>query len=403
MPSPPLLGRLPSGVWTALCWCAAALFALLLFATTTYRMAPLHPHPGVRQPVLLGLVLEVGLAVVLALAIGWARRRPLLVFGVLLAESVVMLALGVKTWPLFLAMDGLVCYIAVVRPRRIAVAAAITELAVWSGEWLAVSHGQDVFSDFLSTLLAVAASVVIPWTIGNSIRQQRLYSQALRAQAATQAVTAERLRIARELHDMVAHSVGVIAIQAGAARLVLDTQPAGARKALDAIEVTSRETLAGLRRMLVSLRRAEAGEAGEEGERTGTVNGSPAAGLEAVDQLAGRTADAGVRVEVRWLGQRRPIPPEIDLAAFRIIQEAVTNAVRHSGTDRCRVSVEYGDEELAIEIVDDGRGGSRGDVTTGGTGFGIPGMRERVALLNGRFSAGPGPEGGFRVSARLPA
>ncbi|WP_413752873.1 sensor histidine kinase [Streptomyces sp. R-74717] len=249
--------------------------------------------------------------------------------------------------------------------------------------------------DFLSTLLAVAASIVIPWTIGNSIRRQHLYSQALRAQAATQAVIAERLRIARELHDMVAHSIGVIAIQAGAASLVIDTQPAGARKALGAIETTSRETLAGLRRMLVSLRHAEV-------EEDQPAKAAAAAGLEAVDRLAETTAAAGVRVEVRRRGRWRPMPPEIDLAAFRIIQESVTNTVRHSGTDRCRVSVDYGAEELAIEIVDDGRGPLRGDMTAG-TGFGISGMRERVALLNGRFSAGPRPEGGFRVSARLPA
>ncbi|MEE1809661.1 sensor histidine kinase [Streptomyces sp. BE133] len=393
MPSPPLWGRLPSSGWTALCWFAAVLFALLLFASTTYRMPSLHP--ALHQSVFLGLVLQAGLAVVLALAIGWARRRPLLVFGVLLAETLVMPALDAKTWPLFLAMDCLVCYIAATHPRRTAVAAAVTELATWSGEWLAVNHRQEMVSDFLSTLLAVAASIVIPWTIGNSIRQQHLYSQALRAQAATQAVTAERLRIARELHDMVAHSIGVIAIQAGAASLVIDTQPAGARKALGAIETTSRETLAGLRRMLVSLRHAEV-------EEDHPAKAAAAEGLEAVDRLTETTAAAGVRVEVRWRGRRRPMPPETDLAAFRIIQESVTNTVRHSGTDRCRVFVDYGVEELAIEIVDDGRGPLRGDMTAG-TGFGISGMRERVALLNGRFSAGPRPEGGFRVSARLPA
>ncbi|WP_256725816.1 sensor histidine kinase [Streptomyces sp. IMTB 2501] len=338
--------------------------------------------------------MQAGLAVVLAMAIGWARRRPLAVFAILLAESAAVSTLGTRTWPIFLAMDGLICYVAATRPRRTSVTAAVVELAAWPCEWAAVNHGQEQLSDLLSTSLAVTASTVIAWAIGNSIRQQRLYGQALRAHAAARAVTAERLRIARELHDMVAHSVAIIAIQAGAASLVIDTQPAGARKALNAIEATSRETLAGLRRMLVSLRQAEAGE--------DAANADAAAGLEAVERLAEMTADAGVRVEVAWLGQRRPLPAEIDLAAFRIIQESVTNAVRHSGAGHCRVSVGFEDEELAIEVVDDGHGPAHGNATRG-TGFGISGMRERVALLNGRFSAGPGPEGGFRVAARLPA
>ncbi|MFJ8310053.1 MULTISPECIES: sensor histidine kinase [unclassified Streptomyces] len=368
------------------------MFALVLFASTTYRAAPLFWHA--RQPIFPGPVLRAALAVVLALVIGWARRRPLPVFGVVLAESVAALALGEKTWPFFLALGGLLCYVAATRPRRTAVVAAAVELAAWIGELGAADYGQEQFSDAVSTLLAVAAGVFIPWSIGNSIHRQRVYGQALRTQAAARAVQAERLRIARELHDMVAHSVGVIAIQAGAASLVIDTQPTGARKALGAIEATSRETLAGLRRMLVSLREAEA-----EGDPS---QAAAAVGLEAVDRLAEATADAGVRVEVRWLGQRRPLPPEIDLAAFRIIQESVTNTVRHSGTRSCRVSVEYRDEELAIEVLDDGRGAARAGAAAG-SGYGISGMRERVALLNGRFSAGTRPEGGFQVAARLPA
>jgi signal transduction histidine kinase len=233
----------------------------------------------------------------------------------------------------------------------------------------------------------IISATVIAWMAGNSIRQRREYAEALRAQAATQAVQAERLRIARELHDMVAHSIGVIAIQAGAASMVLETQPAGARKALSAIELASRETLAGLRRMLGALRQAE---------------DLPAQGLENIGWLAATTTDAGVRVEVLWRGRRRPLPPEIDLSAFRIIQESVTNVVRHANARRCQVSVDYREEELAIEVVDDGKGFAGGD-TTWGTGHGISGMRERVGLLNGQFSAGPRAEGGFRVEARLPA
>ncbi|HEY3479030.1 MAG TPA: ATP-binding protein, partial [Streptomyces sp.] len=114
-------------------------------------------------------------------------------------------------------------------------------------------------------------------------------------------------------------------------------------------------------------------------------------------RLVARTRDAGVVVDVRWRGERGPLPPDIDLSAFRVIQEAVTNVVRHAGTPHCRVSVDRGEEELFIEITDDGHGRA-----VPSPGYGISGMRERVGLLHGEFSAGPRPEGGFRVAARLP-
>jgi signal transduction histidine kinase len=170
----------------------------------------------------------------------------------------------------------------------------------------------------------------------------------------------------------------------GSVGRVIDTQPAEARNALHAIEDASRDTLAGLRRMLGALRRTD---------------GEPIAaplGLGDLDALIARSADAGVRVDLRWHGERRPLPPDIDLSAFRIIQEAVTNVGRHAGTDRCEVQVEQRDGELLIDVTDDGRGGPAG------TGYGISGMRERVALLHGDFTAGPRPGRGFRVGARIP-
>jgi signal transduction histidine kinase len=205
----------------------------------------------------------------------------------------------------------------------------------------------------------------------------------------------ERLRIARELHDMVAHSIGIIAIQAGVGRRVIETQPAEARNALTAIEATSRETLAGLRQMLGVLRRAEPGPG------RGPLESAP--GLADLGRLAATTRDAGVRVELRWLGPRRPLPADIDLSAFRIIQEAVTNVVRHAGTGHCRVTVDCREEELGIEVTDEGHGGAppaEGPGERGG--FGIDGMRERARLLGGELTAGPRAEGGFRVAARLP-
>ncbi|MFB7508982.1 sensor histidine kinase, partial [Streptomyces broussonetiae] len=231
-------------------------------------------------------------------------------------------------------------------------------------------------------------------TVALLMRERREHAVALRAQEVAEAVTAERLRIARELHDMVAHSVGIVTIQAGVGSRVIDTQPEEARAALRAIEATSRQSLTGLRRTLVALRQAEPDMTGAEWESL-----APTPGLADLERLAAATADAGVQVEVRVSGEQRPLPADLDLAAYRIVQEALTNVVRHAGTGHCRVAVGYGGEELTVEIVDDGRGTG---VPGPGHGFGIIGMRERVGLLRGRLSAGPRPEGGFRVVARLP-
>jgi signal transduction histidine kinase len=234
--------------------------------------------------------------------------------------------------------------------------------------------------------LLLTTTVVASWLIGNSLRERREHAAKLQSQATVQAVTAERLRIARELHDMVAHSIGIIAIQAGVGSRVIDTQPEEARNALTAIEATSRETLSGLRRTLVALRRAEP-----------ELEQSEAPGLADLDRLAEMTLDAGVKVELCWQGRRRPLPAEIELSAFRIVQEAVTNVVRHADTAHCRVSIDCQDDELLIEIIDQGRGG-----VAVGHGYGLVGMRERVSLLHGDLSVGPRREGGFRVAARLP-
>jgi signal transduction histidine kinase len=239
----------------------------------------------------------------------------------------------------------------------------------------------------LNTAAVLVLGLLLAWQVGRSIRQRRDHTEARRAQAAVQAVQAERLRIARELHDMVAHSIGVIAIQAGVGGRVIETQPVEARNALNAIEDTSRETLAGLRRMLGALRGAE--------PQAAPLGPSPS--LADLDGLVARSLDAGVRVRVRRLGRERPLPADIELSAFRIVQEAVTNVIRHAGTDECRVCLDYRDDELAIEVTDDGPGAA-----VPGAGFGIAGMRERAGLLRGGFSAGPLPEGGFRVAAELP-
>ncbi|MFF1379272.1 sensor histidine kinase [Streptomyces sp. NPDC058308] len=300
----------------------------------------------------------------------------------------------------YLAADFILVRIVATRPRRTAATAATGVVTVQLLMAAAFSHGNSMIVNVLIALPALVASCAV----GLLVRERREHAVALRAQEVTEAVTAERLRIARELHDMVAHSVGIIAIQAGAGSRVIRTQPAKAQEALQAIEATSRETLSGLRRTLVSLRRADRETAAP---RTSPL--PPAPGLADVERLATSTAAAGVHVDVRRTGEPRPLPPDIDLSAYRIVQEALTNVVRHARTGHCRVTIGHEHRELTVEVVDDGAGptGGAGSRPAGPGphhthGFGLVGMQERVALLNGRFSAGPRPDGGFRVSARMP-
>lgn len=400
-PSPVLLPRaaavpprpwwsVPPGTWAALAWGAGAVFSFLA------RMR----LPGEHQPAVLpGVLLYrwdglATLAVATAMTLAGCAllvRRPLPALGWLLAGSAAAsTALSVGEIPMaqFLAVDVALYVIAATRPHRTGVVALALALGVLAGYLTTrLACGWTVGT---SAELAVALTAVVAWLAGRSARQARDHARELGERAAAQAVTAERLRIARELHDMVAHTIGIVALQAGAARRVIDTQPERAREALGAVEDASRQTLSGLRRTLGALRQADPA-GGPEGE-------PPAAGLADVDRLAAATTAAGVRVEVRWRGERRPLPPEVDLSAFRIVQESVTNVVRHARAGSCRVSIDCRDTELAIEVVDRGPG-SGGPA---GSGFGLAGMRERVALLRGEFSAGPRPGGGFKVAARLP-
>ncbi|XVQ15548.1 sensor histidine kinase [Spirillospora sp. CA-255316] len=416
-PPPPLIRRLPPGIWTALAWLAAVAYSSITSVRLPGEVQDLRPSP-LFSGMGAGHLYTLAVAALTTLA-GSALlgRRPLTALALLLGGSVCMaMALNSTeiTFEQFLPAEVALCHIAVTRPRRVSVAAAVLALGTLAGyASVRLLLGYPIGT---AIELAVGLTAVIAWLVGNSLRQGREHARTLNAQA----VTAERLRIARELHDMVAHSIGIIAIQAGAARMVIDTRPAAAGEALGAIENASRETLAGLRRMLGALRRAEApspGLASFLGEPASAAPAPPPAGsapgLADVERLVAATSAAGVHVDVRWQGGRDPLPPEIDLSAYRIVQEAVTNVVRHAGARRCRVTIERRDAELSIEVVDpggglgghgghgSGHGSGHGQGTPGG-GYGIVGMRERVGLLRGDFTAGPRPEGGFRVAARLP-
>ncbi|MER8186478.1 sensor histidine kinase [Kitasatospora sp. NPDC094015] len=292
----------------------------------------------------------------------------------------------------FLGMDVVLGVLVAVRPWRASVAVVAPSVALQVGVVAGFSHGPDELTG--SVVVAVLAMVTAA-SLGLLARERREHAAELRSRAVADAVTAERLRIARELHDMVAHSIGIVAIQAGVGSRVIETQPAEARAALRAIEATSRETLAGLRRTLVALRRAEP----EGGSAAEPVPLGPQPGLADLARLAEVTAEAGVRVELRTVGEPGPLAADLELAAYRIVQEAVTNVVRHAGTDHCLVTVRHEEGQLVVEVLDDGRGTAAAGP---GRGFGLTGMRERVDLLHGEFGAGPRPGGGFRVTARLP-
>lgn len=402
MPPVPLLKRVRPSVWVALVWAAGAVFTFLI------RLG----LPGEEEPAVLAGVLYyrsdglVMLAVATCLAVAGGRllpRRPLFGMALLLGASVLATTpLSVGEIPLaqFLAVDVALFFVASTRPRRTGLVAAAMALGTLVGFLgVRVLRGWHVGT---SAEMAVAMTVVIAWLVGNSTHQAREYAEKSRVQAAARAVTTERLRIAREMHDTVAHSMGIIALQAGAAARVIETQPDAAREALSSIENAGRETLAGLRRMLGALRQPEPEGPGYAQELAYAAPLDPALGLTDVDRLAATTTAAGVRVDVRWLGEPSPLPPEIDIAAYRIIQEAVTNVVRHAGAPSCRVTVHRRAEELTIEITDDGHDGRDGRRGGADTGWGLVGMRERAMSLRGDFSAGPRPDGGFRVTARLP-
>lgn len=209
-----------------------------------------------------------------------------------------------------------------------------------------------------------------------------------REEAERAAVAEERRRIARELHDVIAYSITLMTVQAGAARLLLSDDPERAREPVLSVEETGRHALAELRRLLGILR---------ADEREAAL--APQPGLARLDDLLGQAHRAGLPVELAVAGEPRLLPPGVELTAYRIVQEALTNARRHAGPARAHVLLRYGIEALDLEVTDDGRAApTRGD----GGGHGLVGMRERVALYDGIFEAGPRPGGGFVVRARLP-
>jgi signal transduction histidine kinase len=244
-------------------------------------------------------------------------------------------------------------------------------------------------------LVFTPALFAIAWLVGYALRERVVEAQAAEQRAAhaegdaRRAVFEERVRIARELHDVIAHHVSMMGVQAGAGRLVIDRDPAKAKEALAAIELSSRHAVQELYRLLGFLR--------QEGDPDPLAS-QP--GLGQLASLAAGMSNAELAVEVSVEGEQRPLPATVDVSAYRIVQEALTNALKHGGASRADVHLRYWPDELEVEVIDDGRKNG-GPVATSG-GLGMIGMRERAALHGGHLSAGPAAGGGFAVRVKLP-
>jgi signal transduction histidine kinase len=253
-----------------------------------------------------------------------------------------------------------------------------------------------------SKVLATALSVVAAWLAGENSRSRRIYAIAVaqrnaerdleREERSRRAVAEERIVIARELHDIVAHAMSVITVRAGVARFVMNEQSEEVTEALGIIETTARKALEEMRLLVGVLRHAEIDE-GELG---------PAAGLASIGDLIVQVGHAGVEVTVETVGETRPLPDGADLSVYRIVQEALTNVVRHAGPTKARLLIEYRADEIVVDVTDEG--GRRWDpphVDLASGGHGIIGMRERVALYGGVLTVGPRGRG-FEVRASIP-
>jgi signal transduction histidine kinase len=343
-----------------------------------------------------------GVAVVLVLAttlpLVWRRRRPL----------AVGFATGLAT-----AVYGFAHYPDLAMPIAIGGVVGMYSVAAWGGRRAALLAGgvAVVVLAVVMTLPRADADVVDAafvslslagaWVLGDRARVQRALAAELQERAvrlerdrdedARRAVASERARIARELHDVVAHHVSMMVVQAEAGPVAVATEPARAAGAFEAIAATGRQALVEMRRLLGVLR--------GDGDQAPSL--APQPGLAEVPSLVEQVGRAGLRVELVVEGAEAPLPAGVDLSAYRIVQEALTNAVKHAGPGRARVLVRYGEDDLRLRVVDEGRAGEPGP-PGGRAGVGLVGMRERVHLFGGELHAGPGPDGGFTVDARLP-
>ncbi|HEY6480062.1 MAG TPA: sensor histidine kinase [Streptosporangiaceae bacterium] len=330
----------------------------------------------------------------------WRRRLPRTTLAVVLPIAVAALSLRAGGGTVFYVVLALYSLVAVSSRRAALIAASLTGSTVLAAT--VVGGGQMV----VAASIGGAALTGLAWVAGENTRASRVYAAqhaertaekaaavtAERAEQVRRALGDERAEIARELHDIVAHAMSLIAVRAGVARMVIDTDPAQAREALSIIETTTRQSLQEMRLLVGVLRDPQ--------QRHPDL--SPVPGLGDLDRLIAATAAAGVTAEVSISGVARALSPAADLSAYRIVQEALTNVVRHAGPTRARVRVTYRPDAVSIEVADDGpsKDAPRPSLSRVSSGHGLIGMRERAALFGGELAAAPHARG-FRVQATL--
>ncbi|MEU2113716.1 sensor histidine kinase [Streptomyces sp. NPDC019507] len=387
------LRRHPTGV--------DSFWAVMLFGFSMLWVV--QEHVGVEPRIAPAVVV-----LLLCLAVALRRRMPekmlLLVGGI----GVAQLALDVGPNPADFAMLVVIYTVAAHDGPRwashLALAGGLCAATLAQVRWPepSMSAGAKIFFTVVMTV-----PFALAWVLGDSLRTRRAYFAQLEERAARlerereaqskMAVAAERARIARELHDVVAHNVSVMVVQADGAAYVLDAAPDQARQALETISSTGRQALAEMRRLLGVLRTGDAPESGEY---------VPQPDVEQIKELVEQVRGSGLTVDFRIEGTPRPLPSGVELTAYRIVQEALTNTRKHGGPDvGASVRLVYFDDGLGLLVEDDGRGAAHELYEDGGAdgrGHGLIGMRERVGMVGGTLDAGPRPGGGFRISALLP-
>ncbi|MET8940655.1 MULTISPECIES: sensor histidine kinase [Streptomyces] len=336
------------------------------------------------------------------------RRAPEKMLLLAILVGVVQLVFDVRPGIGNFAMLVITYTVATVGERwasRLALIGSLSAAALSQLRWEAEPGGSWVQVIFVTVIMTVP--FVLAWVLGDSLRTRRAYFDQLEERAARLerereaqskvAVAAERARIARELHDVVAHNVSVMVVQADGAAYVMDAAPDQAKQALETISGTGRQALAEMRRLLGVLRTGDAPESGEY---------VPQPDVEQIEDLVAQVRQTGLEVDFKVEGTPRPLPSGVELTAYRVVQEALTNTRKHGGPDAgASVRLVYFDDGLGLLIEDDGRGAAHElyeDGGADGAGHGMIGMRERVGMVGGTLDAGPRPGGGFRISALLP-
>lgn len=353
---------------------------------------------------ILAIPVALGLSTVVALR----RRLPEKMLLLAIAVGVLQLVGDVRPNIGNFAMLVITFTVATIGERwasRLALICSLTAAGLSQLRWEAEPGGSWPQQIFVTVIMTVP--FVLAWVMGDSLRTRRAYFNQLEERAARLerereaqskvAVAAERARIARELHDVVAHNVSVMVVQADGAAYVMDAAPDQARQALETISSTGRQALAEMRRLLGVLRTGDTREGGEY---------VPQPDVEQIEDLVDQVRRTGLAVDFKVEGAARPLPSGVELTAYRIVQEALTNTRKHGGPDAgASVRLVYFDDGLGLLVEDDGRGAAHElyeDGGADGAGHGMIGMRERVGMVGGTLDAGPRPGGGFRISALLP-